>query len=224
MDIGRLVNSCGFEAPKKSYKQDLKVEDFMKAKKALAAAHIKGPCNIVCTSPCAPSPMIKYNCNPYGIGYQEEGITPMKNYTDNCATASVTGARPDTQIQREYLGERLAQTYRQLDYKLEEQFHLHVCNEPKNAKDLVAAITGGKFKLASKLDDPEYADEIKYSGPFWGIDFDGPQPDRKGFDQARKDLKEAMTKVKDIIVIKDADAGLAAVEAFAAWLPTGLAN
>lgn len=205
----------------KTTASQLSKADFVKARDALVKANVTGPFNIVCTSPCAQTTLCNNNDKYWN---QEEGITPMKNYTDNCATASVTGARPDTQIQREYLGERLAQTYRQLDYKLEEQFHLHVCNEPKNAKDLVAAITGGKFKLASKLDDPEYADDIKYSGPFWGIDFDGPQPDRKGFDQARKDLKEAMTKVKDIIVIKDADAGLAAVEAFAAWLPTGLAN
>lgn len=154
---------------------------------------------------------------------KQEGKTPMR-YNDNYASASASVQAPqsDIAIQRDYLLSRLAKAKYPKEVELEKTFNLYVDNTPTNYQELIAAIKGGTYtidpKIAAKFAaDP---DDYRYSGSMYGIVWDGPQPDRKGYDAALAALALQQVAARDTIMVSEVAAGLAALQAFEAWLPT----
>lgn len=161
--------------------------------------------------------------------YQEEGKTPMR-YNDNYASASATvAAQPsDTSVTRDYLLKRLASADYPKNRKIIELFNLDVDNSPKTYQQLIDAIKNGTYTLdpkrTAKVDeavaDHEKQDCEYYGSVFDGIIWGGPQPDKKGYTAAKEEQNKQYTAAKDTIMVGDAAAGLAALQAFEAWTPT----
>jgi hypothetical protein len=138
------------------------------------------------------------------------------------------------QSQIDYLIVRARNVKSNLDYKLWDQFNMYADNTPKTYKELIDAIKGGKYKLNEKrtkqIDariaadaDEEFDDDRFYfNGPFDGIIFDGPRPDRKGRDAASDELGKAFTKTMDAIKVLPATEGLKALQEFENWVPSNL--
>ena len=131
----------------------------------------------------------------------------------------------------DYLSRRVESTFYGLHSELADTFNLYKDNKPKTYKELIAAIKGDKFKLDAKrtkrideyFSDGDEDEDCFYSfrGSLDGIIWDGPQPDRKGYDKAIEDLSKAKTDTMDTIrVITDEEKRLAALKAFEAWVPS----
>lgn len=159
---------------------------------------------------------------------KEEGNNPMRNYNDTYAVAAISNPKSDEAIQREYLIGRLESASYPKREKLTDLFNLYVNNAPKSYKELIDAIKNDKFKLDAKRtaridqrledlddDEPYYGGIDAYDGILW----DGPQPDTKGYGAATVEMQKQYTASKDAIMTGDAAAGLAALQAFEAWLP-----
>lgn len=183
--------------------------------------------------------------------YQQEGINPMyaskTAYTTPMSTGDLTinlapaasasmMTKSDTAIQRDYLMQQLDEIdssirYGKMRAKLRDAFNLDVNNAPKTSQALIDAISGGKFKLDDRIlklqaageDYDEFNDEYVGS-PYAAIIWDGPTPDKTGFDAALETLKAQLKSAKHTIVVKSPDEGLAAILALEAWTPTTKAN
>lgn len=182
---------------------------------------------------------------------QEEGINPMYASKTAYATSVPTGdltinlapaasasmsTKSDVAIQRDYLMSRLNELdssvrYGKMRQKLRDAFFLDVNNTPKTSAALIEAITSGKFKVderKAKLqaagDDYDEDTDEYFGGPLGAITWDGPTPDRTGFDAALETLKAQLKTAQDTIIVKSPDEGLAAIQALEAWTPTGKAN
>lgn len=157
-----------------------------------------------------------------------KGNNPMSRYNEVYANASVTSAKSDAAVQRDYLTARLEGAIYPKYNELDKLFNRFVDNEPKTYKDLIAAIKDGKYtidkKIAARIEEREddNDDEAMYfdsRGPFYGIVWDGPVFDQKAWSVARGDAEAQQRAAKDIVMTGDAAAGLAALQAFEAWLP-----
>ncbi len=148
---------------------------------------------------------------------QEEKATTM---TDHDANA------------RRHLQDRLYTVTYNKRGKLDLLFNRYVDNTPKTCKDLIDAIKNDKFKLDEKRinllearrEDSEDEYCFTYNDPFDGIIWDGPQYDEKGLKAAKEELDALKTKTTDVIMVGTPAEGLAALQAFEAWLPEGKAN
>jgi hypothetical protein len=215
------------------------LEDFTKANKMLEDIPvIFGNC----TSATTPAPILAKTCNGNveWVYPQEKGNNPMRTtYESTTANAVITAAKSDEAIQREYLINRLdasACSWRNPKYaELREFFHLDDDSTPKTAKELIDAIKSDKFTLDEKklkrleqdsedLDDDDDDFDSRFYGPFYGIIFEGPKPDRKGYDKAIKEYSKAREDARDTIMIGTPAEGLAALKALEDWKPEGLAN
>ncbi len=120
---------------------------------------------------------------------KQEGTTPMR-YNDNSAyaTASVATQPTDASVTRDYLSNRLAKADYPKGRELRELFNLYVDNSPKTYKDLIDAIKNDKFSLDDEVikNVADTEEEVGY-GPFYGIIWNGPQPDKKGYYAALKE-------------------------------------
>ena len=147
-------------------------------------------------------------------------------YNHNYACASVTAPQSDTATSRNYLVDRLGNARYPKLSELREFFNLRVDNTPKTYKELIDAIKNDKFtidkRVAAKLEAREEDDEdsFTFDGALYGIIWDGPQADFKGYEAAEGEMTKQFTKAKDVVMVKSAEDGLAAIEAFEAWLPT----
>lgn len=167
-------------------------------------------------APCATVPEKK----KFGFGTcnQKEGINPM-----NYASASVTTAPTETQVQRSYLESRLYDIYCDKRKPLEALFGLEDDAAPKDNKELAERIKAGKFSIRGIDTDEKvksyyyWTDMIRWRDP-------AMKADTEGFGAAKADLKAERQKALDIIKIDDPKAGLDAVKAFEAWEPKGAAN
>lgn len=233
----------------KRLSEGLTIQDFRKAKEALerATANIPiysqphyfefGDCK---PAPTPVDPVYPTACKPWGFQHNEEkGNNPMR-YETTTANAVITAAKSDEAIQREYLSERLrgmTSSWSNPKYReLRELFNIDVDNTPKTAKQLLDAIQGGKFKVDEKKlkkaeayfnGDDDFDDDCACEYPrgvWYGITFDGPQPDHKGYDKALNDYEKAVQDTRDIIMISPPADGLAALKALENWQPTGKAN
>lgn len=133
------------------------------------------------------------------------------------------------QNQIDYLSRRVDEVYRDLRSPLTEKFNLYKDNAPRTYKELIDAIKNDKFKLNEKrikLFDTEDDDGGLFFpfGPFDGIIWDGPQPDKKGFAAALDSLHKARIRALDIIKTSPAADGLKALQEFDKWTPEGAAN
>lgn len=154
------------------------------------------------------------------------------------ATASVS-SKTDIQQQRDHLLARHQEVLRSFDAyygkiheMLRKTFSLEVNNTPKTSRELIAAIKAGTYKLDDRIADlqdkgnqyDEAMDEEYIGGMFAAITFDGPTPDRTGYDKAVAEFRGMLKDAKDTIIVKDPDTGLAAIQALEAWTPTTKAN
>jgi hypothetical protein len=179
----------------------------------------------ICTLPTAVPACPPMNWEGYAV--KEEGTTPMR-YNDNYASASATVQAPksDIAVQRDYLLSQLTTAFHPKEREFQTTFNLYVDNTPKTYIDMIAAIKDGKYTIDPKAEkrvadwEEDEEDGPSYFGPLYGIVWDGPVADRKGYDQAVKDLRKQKTEAERIIVTGDAAAGLAALQAFEAWQPT----
>lgn len=161
---------------------------------------------------------------------KEEGKNPMayNSYSAPTAVAAISAIDPTVE-QRAYLRDRAKVLRYSKRDELPGMFNLYVNNAPKTYKELIETIKNGKFKLDEKktklIDEAiEDGDRWYVNGPFDGIIWDGPQPDHDGYSAANEALESQFTKVVDAINILDPKDGLAALQAFEAWVPTGKAN
>jgi predicted nucleic acid-binding protein len=171
-----------------------------------------------------PTPV--WNTPMPGCCSKEEGKTPMR-YNDNYAHASVTAPQSDTAVTRDYLNGRLVQAFGLKEREFHTIFNLYVDNTPKTYKEMIDAIKNDKFKIDPKVErrladaeDDKDEDSFRFYGPMSGIIWDGPQPDRKGYEAACTEMDKQYRKANDAVMVKSAEDGLAAIEAFEAWLPT----
>lgn len=156
----------------------------------------------------------------------QQGNNPMR-YNEISATANVTAPKSDEAIQREYLLDRLQSAHYPKIHSMVEHFNLHVNNTPKTYKELIDTIKKGKYtldeKITKKIDAQEDDDsddcDVYYDGPFYGIVWDGPQPDRKGYMTALEEINKMYQAAKDTIMVSDAAEGLKAIQKFEAWMP-----
>lgn len=184
---------------------------------------------------------------------EQEGINPMyhsKTAYTTCvpsnggdltinlapaASASVS-SKSDTAIQRDYLMSRLDGVDNSFRYgkfysQMRAAFNLDINNRPKTSQELLDAIKGGKFKMDERIqklqaagEEYDEATDSYIGGLFDAFIWDGPLPDKKGFDLAREAIKTQLQTAKDTIIVKSPDDGLAAIQALEAWTPTGKAN
>lgn len=178
----------------------------------------------------APLPMAK--CS--GITYKcplliekEEG-KPMR-YNDNCASVNIVASdtKSEAATQREYLLDRLSGICNwRRDQKLMDIFNLHTDNSPKTYKEMIDMIKNGKYTLDKKLTDRVDANvadddfDACWFSPWYGIIWDGPQPDHKGYNAAIAESNKLYTATKDTIMSGVYADGLKALQDFEAWLPT----
>jgi len=158
----------------------------------------------------------------------QQGNNPMRSI-ETYANATVTAPKSEESIQREYLLDRLMSAYYPKTREMVKVFNLHVDNTPKTYKELIEAIKKGKYtldeKITKRIDDKieDMDDDECYCGdhgsPFYGIIWDGPQPDQKGYEAAIKDIDKMYRAVKDTIMVSDAAEGLKALQKFEAWMP-----
>jgi hypothetical protein len=175
-----------------------------------------------------PQPPYPVKCK-VGCEIKQEGKTPMR-YNETNAYASVSAPKSDIAVQREYLLARLNDAWYPKERQLEQFFNLYADNTPKTYKDMIDAIKNGKYTIDKKIEknlethledteDDEFGGEL-YWGPLYGIIWDGPKIDRDGYNKAREAARVEKTKANDIIMTGDGTAGLAALQAFEAWMPT----
>lgn len=125
-------------------------------------------------------------------------------YDDDCCGSTT----PIDIRQKEYLDSRAYDTRYAKDRELERKFGLMDDLPPTTVKEVRERLLAGKWTLRGKDDARVYGEApIRWRDP-------AIQEDRAGFDAAKKLLDKAFTDVKDAIMIKDAEAGLAAVKAF----------
>ena len=159
---------------------------------------------------------------------KQEGKTPMR-YNDNYASASASvQAQPsDTAVQRDFLLSELAKADYPKDTELRKLYNLYVDNTPKTYKDLIAIIQAGTYtidpKVAKQLENTQEEAEDDFApnwGPIHGIIWPGPVADYDGYKAAGTEKSKQYAVAKRVIMTDDAKAGLAAIQAFEAWLPT----
>lgn len=176
-----------------------------------------------CTTQAAPWPEKSRLCEML-CEIKKEGKTPMKNYNDSYACASVSTAKSDTAVTRDYLLNRLDKASYPKRQDFEKLFNLGVDNQPNTFVKLIEAIKGGKYTVDPKVEKTLAASEANgerwYGGAFHGIIWDGPKEDYEGYGKAVEEMNNLQVKTRDQIMVKDGEAGLAALEAFEAWTPT----
>ena len=154
---------------------------------------------------------------------QEQGNKPMR-YNETTTQLNINAAPCETQTQREYLLDRLQSARLEKRSKVRGIFNIDVDNSPETFVDLIERIKKGKYTIDSKIESKIKSlgdDEKRFNGPLYGIIWEGPQPDHKGFDQAiQNDIPAEYVKAKDIIMVADPVKGLEALRAFEAWMPS----
>jgi len=172
--------------------------------------------------------IVKYDYWMAELKAKQEGKTPMR-YNDNYACASVTTAKSDAATQRDYLIGRLESAVRNKRIELDKFFNRFVDNTPKTYKELIDAIKNDKFtldtKVTARVDAIHEDDDFGYCGgnPFYGIVWSGPVFDEKAWQAGKEAAGKQETAAKDIIMTGTAADGLAALQAFEAWLPAATA-
>ena len=112
----------------------------------------------------------------------------------------------------EHLSRRLHDLFYTKKGDLRKQFHMDDDRQPKDAIELIERIQAGSFVMPTK-------ESIKqnYSGSIRDqIVWRSEEKDEEGYEAAKKDLTAKYEAAKDIIMVKSADEGLAALQDFQA--------
>lgn len=131
----------------------------------------------------------------------------------------------ETEANRKYLNNRLYESKYVKRNELVKQFNIDASAQPGNYKQLIDAIKNGNYTLNTKrtaVIDAVIAEGDNYYGsPFDGITWTYlGLPDFAGYSTAEKAMEKAYTTAKDTINTGDAVAGLAALQAFEAFVYT----
>lgn len=119
-----------------------------------------------------------------------------------------------------FLLDSLYQTAEEKDLDLRKQFGLKDDDAPTNPKELVERIKAGKFTL------PDETKRRYHYSALDGIRWRDPdlKEDQAGYEAAWNAFRKAKETAHEDIMIKDGEAGLAALRALKDWQPTGAAN
>jgi len=155
----------------------------------------------------------------------QEGEKPMC-YKNSPMTASVNVAalaQPTVEMtQRDFFSDRIRQETNRIEREvLRPQFFMDADDEPRNALALIEKIKAEDYTL-----DPNAVERIKestdgYWGATWGIRWGKNKPDSKGFNEARKALKQAAQDVIDEATLSPADKLLSLLNDFRNWKYVG---
>lgn len=115
--------------------------------------------------------------------------------------------------QKQYLTERLTKEAREKQDALRHDFNLVDDEAPKSPAELIERITKGRFVVdEDTLNRDIHISELPY---FFIWRDPAAKKDQAGYDAAYKAMQAAKTAATDTIIVKDAEAGLAAVTEFA---------
>jgi hypothetical protein len=117
----------------------------------------------------------------------------------------------ETGVQKDHLLRQSAESFDDKRHQLQKDFGLVGDDPPGTVDDFVDRILAGKFVKPANSDKRIYApgEKIIWRDP-------SIKEDRKAYDASEKKLYDAFSDLKDTIVIKDVDTGLAAYQAFKA--------
>lgn len=166
-----------------------------------------------------------------GKSGKQEGINPMRYETATSTTAIASIAIPSEESKKiDYLNDRATSIYRNIDHSFYAMFHVHGPDNPRYYKELIDAIKNGEYEInekeAKRADEAwensqEDEDEGYYFNVFYGITFTKfPKADHEGWAKARKELRDELTRIKDIVAILPAEEALKAVQEFQNWKPS----
>ena len=162
------------------------------------------------------------------MAYSDKNI----NIQLDVAAQPATSSADKTQ---QYLASRLREIQRRKRFDAESTFNLYVRTSPRTFVEMIDWIKNGKFEIDKRaqrtynaaLEDADGdASKIEwYYESDYGINWTGaPKNDYAGYEAFIKLMNAEAQKVKDIINVMPAEQGLAALQAFEAWEPTGQAN
>lgn len=130
--------------------------------------------------------------------------------------------------ERAHLNARVREITWQKEVSFCDLFKMNADPTPKSYKELIAAITGGKYTLdakrVKKIDAALEDNRNIWCGPFDGIVFEGDKPDRDGYTNAITELQKRSQAARDTIATLTPDLGLKALQDLEAWTPVGPAN
>lgn len=186
-----------------------------------------GPCSPTCEmtwpdhSKCA---AVQSPCTPFAWkvpAKKQEEEQKMSYNQIGLSVANCAVAKSEIATQRDFLTDTLSTIYwtKRNDPDLRRAFGLLDDEAPKTIKERKARIDAGMFIINFDYGDDEFDEDEEHYGMGRGqIRWRDPakKEDRDGYTALLKTLDEEKTKILRIIQIKDAEAGLAAVEAFEA--------
>ena len=128
----------------------------------------------------------------------------------NQASTKEENMHNDSTIQtraKEYLTCRLNSKFYEVDRTLMRKFGLLDEEPPKNAEEIAERIKSGMYVIRDKSDWLYGLDRFRWRNP-------ETKEDRPGYESAVKVLEKDFQHAKDLIVVKSADDGLAALNEF----------
>lgn len=187
----------------------------------LGCCNQTGPCSPTCEmtwpdhSKCAPIPQA---WNKSAVKKQEEEQKMSYNQID-VRVAPIASTDSEIATQRKFLAETLRDLYwtKRHSDDLRRAFGLMDDEAPKTVKERKARIAAGKFIVDFDYDDEDFDEDEEHYGLGRGhIRWRDPavKEDQAGLSAVQKLIDAENTKTQRIIQIKDADTGLAAIEAF----------
>lgn len=212
---------------KAMYKEHLTKADFSKAMTALKKANVPQPyfsvlpmervgakCRLDTSGPTytktipvgATITSVVEDCVVYDIPNKKE---------ENPMNISMNTGGSLEQQQKGYLLGRIQSICWQHESDLRKAYNLENDTYPTTPEEYVKRIKDGLYEI-KKPDVEEEGRKIYYERPFYYLRFRDPskKPDRDGFDKAMEILYDARTATTDLIMVGDAQAGLAAVQKF----------
>jgi hypothetical protein len=188
-------------------KEQLKIEDFMKAKKQLEA----NQCLDVSLSICYDDP-IRLDSLTYAVPslMQQGYITAKQKEEDNMYTQTGTQT---IDTERKYLSNRLNTIRNEKVSEAHKHFNMGYYPTPKNGKELKEWLANGRVKVIDNLDDDR---SFAYNSPYHYLEFFDPDKkrDEKGYRKTCDTIDADATPVKDAIAIFEPTEALKAVQEF----------
>jgi len=150
---------------------------------------------------------------------------PEQEKVANMYVDYVSSDKHSESAKTNYLLARYENTKREIRLELRKQFGLDNDDRPTTAKEFADRILSGKYVLPTEKEE-ELARQQYYSSVVDAIKWRDPaiKEDRDGFKLAETELDDESLKVHDVVMIKDHDTALAAIQAFKDWKPTAKAN
>jgi hypothetical protein len=113
----------------------------------------------------------------------------------------------DAQVTKEYLTSRASQIFFQKVRDAESEFGMVDDQPPKDTEEFIQRIKDGKYRLwdNDRRNYYRWQDRIRWRTR---------DEDQEGFEKKSEQLGKMLTETKDVIMVSDAEKGLAALKAF----------